>query len=409
MSVKSLLIVGIIFVAVGAVSLFGVLIFLQDTKSSSLYTVAYQAQERCKAGNIAESITQETCYARVFEDISFEYGVEYAVDVLLTLQNIDPEARGCHFIGHGIGYGAYKRNPDNWREDIVTVSGLCSYGIPMGIIEQYVISLPKGAITLEFVPTICGPNPRADCNHIVGHILLADTSVQGDIDKALQLCSAFEGNDIQMNHCVTGVFMEHMTAFNLIEHGYAPESYLNWAARAPEIEKVCRSYEGKIAEACWEEIPHVIAVQVNNNASQVFAFCNTAPTQESAERCVFHSLGILAGAHNFIPDATHEICNVSLSKHYGFPQGCYKRMVASILSSIPQEVSGVIELCSGLTPSFQKSCFEQIGFTLYGSKQVDLEFACKKAPSQYYKECVGTGFQGGSLDTPRNDLNFLEQ
>jgi len=358
---KRLLILGFTFfgvsVAVASVTFF----FLHSGKTgNSLFDLAVLAQGSCRQSNLPKAQSKEVCYAKFLEKISFEQGGPKAIEVLLQLQKIDEDARGCHFIGHGIGYGMYRRDSENWRNDITSVSGMCSYGIPMGIIEQYIAGLPEGMVTKEFVPTICGPAPRADCNHIVGHLLLADSTVKGDIDKALDLCTSLEGNKTQYNHCLTGVFMEHMTAFNLIEHGYAPESYLNWPARVDTVAQVCRSYDGPQGEACWEELPHMTAVKWNNDYQKVFDFCSTGDTLEEGKRCVYHSIGILAASYGFHIDSAKDMCGATLPASYDFPGACYSRLVASTISSVPHEVPQVVDFCSSLESSFQESCFQQI-------------------------------------------------
>jgi len=382
--------------------------FLQNS-NASFQEIAAKAEESCRPEKLSAAESKEVCYAKAFEEIAFAYGPEYAFDVLSVLQKIDPDARGCHFITHGVGYGTWKRDSENWREHIATISPVCSYGGPMGIIEQYTATLPTGTITKEFVPTICGLEPRADCNHIVGHILLADSSIKGNINKALELCSVLQDNPRQHNFCITGVFMEHITAFNLIEHGYAPERFLNWSARIDDLEQLCRSYKGEFAEACWEEIAHVAAVKFKNDAEKVFTFCNGAPEKEARQRCVYHSIGIMAGSQNFKIDLLKYMCGTPLPEHYDFPNRCYVGLVSSILSSIPKELSNVINFCASLEMEFKKTCFERVGNARHDSVLSLQEWkgACQAAPQEFQDQCSGDQYGNSkNIQVPRSDLNL---
>jgi len=411
-SYKTLVVPGLVLVGIGIIA------YLQFAApdvllnpQASVTNIALRALARCQDQQRPQVESKEVCYAKAFEDIAFDRGPEEAFVVLSALQEKDPDARGCHFIAHGIGYGTYKRDPTNWRQHIQTMSPSCSQGGYMGIVERYTESLPKGIITKEFIPTICGPNPRADCNHIVGHILLADSTIQGDIDKALELCSSIQENAQQYYYCITGVFMEHITAFNLIAHGYAPESFLNWPARLPELEALCSSSEGLFGEACWEELAHVIAVKFNNDAASVFAFCREAPTVEAAKKCVYHSIGIMAGAEYFKIYTLRDICQISLPDEYDFPARCYRGLVSSILSSIPQELPQVVDFCGTVEGrKSQKVCFTQIGYTLRASIAVApsiLEAECLAAPDEFQTHCRGTFGQRPQTPGPRTDLNLL--
>lgn len=336
----------------------------EGTYAGAVPDVVRHVLKNCSDGVRKIEQSQETCYSVEFSKVALENGPEYAFQVLYALQNEDRSAYGCHFIAHGIGYGTYKRNPDDWQKDITTIDPACSYGAPMGIIELYAASLPRGAFTKEFIPTICGSSPRADCNHIVGHLLLADASMKGSVERALPICRVFT-DKTQRKYCQTGVFMEHITAQNLIAHGYADNSFLNWPARVPEIEKLCRAHKGEEAVACFEEISHAIIQKFPNDPGKVFDFCNSAPLTEASYWCKRHSIGIMAGTKNFEISQLAYMCELPQPvSDSSFKRDCYQGLAGSAISTTPQKADYVITFCDAIPQEYRAGCFSHVGNSL---------------------------------------------
>src|SRR3989344_3388547 len=300
--------------------------------------------------------SKEECYYQEFKKVTKKTGHIYAFQTLAMLQKIDIDAQGCHLISHGIGSGAYDRDPNSWQNLINSLSPECSYGAIHGVIEKYVGSLPDKKLTKEIIPNICGPNPRADCNHIIGPLALVET--RGNIDEGLELCQVFI-DDRQREFCLTGVFMEYQTALNLIDHGYAPKSWLNWPARVPELEKVCRAQTGENEVACWKEIVHAALVKFRNDPQKIFDFCSSAQTAEGATECKYHAIGIMATARRFDLDALKPMCSIP-QKEPNFKGECYVRLASSTLSTLPAEKDKVASFCRGLDEKYQRDCLYQV-------------------------------------------------
>ncbi len=305
-----------------------------------------------------DGINKENCYSKYFKQISEENGASYAFDALATLQQIDSTTLGCHLIAHGIGWGAYLKDPNDWRELIQTMNPGCSYGAIHGVIENYVATLPEGKLPKELVPSICGESPRADCNHIIGHLILVQT--KGSIDEALDYCRVFQDNKTQLNFCFTGVFMEYQTALNLIDHGLAPKSWLDWPARVPELEKMCRSYSGDEGASCWEEIIHAALVKFNNDPEQIFAFCSTSQLVDGALRCRRHAIGVMTAAYEYDLDKMKPMCDIPQKNDPSFKNDCYASMAGSTLSTLPNDTKKVSDFCESLDTQYQSACFYQI-------------------------------------------------
>lgn len=352
-SIKNLLI-GLIIIAAGAALYLNMGSSRSDVLSES--KTALTIFNNCKDSSRSGGSGSETCYYKEFISLAEDRGPEFSFKTLFALQQLDNSAIGCHLISHGIGTGSYRKNPGSWQELIRNINSTCSYGAPHGVIEEH-LSVSGQRMTEEFIPQICGLQPRADCNHIVGHLVLVET--EADVDKALELCDVFKDN-IQNEFCLTGVFMEYQTAINLIVHGYAPESWKNWPARVPELEKMCRSYGGKNAVACWEEIVHAALVKFKNDPERIFNFCDSAPIADAATKCRRHSIGIMATATNFDLESMKPICKIKQSVNPGFEADCYIQLIASAMSTLPNFGEQASRFCNGLNKEFVGNCLNYI-------------------------------------------------
>lgn len=343
-------------VALAVILLFFGVLFLTSNRASQADTniVANNILAKCSANQNPES-----CYAKEFVPIAEKQGPNFSFEVLFVLQKKDSKAIGCHLIAHGIGLGTYQYDPSNWQSEIRNINSACSYGAIHGIIENYIASLPDRKLSIEIIPNICGERPRADCNHIIGHLILVET--KADVNNALDMCDIFKKDSVQLNHCYTGVFMEYQTALNLIEHGLAPRSWLNWPVRVPELEKMCRKYNGNKAIACWKEIVHAVAVKYKNNAQEVFTFCDSAPIKEAAFQCKSHSIGIMAATFDFDYHRTRSMCEVN-KKDFAFINHCYSALVASTLSTIPRAIEESRKFCDSIDIEYQQDCMFQVNY-----------------------------------------------
>lgn len=362
---------------IGLVVLTGIVLYREypfHTKTianPSIEEKASQLQEACNEKR-QQNLGKYSCYAKELSDIAFQHGSDYAFKVLFAVQKKDLDAKNCHFIAHGIGWGAYKRNPDDWQNLIATSSASCSYGSQMGAIEAYAEN-SGNKITKEFVPTICGPNPKSfDCNHAVGHVLLVET--QGDKKEALELCYGIQ-TKIQRFACLSGLFMEHMLAFGLADHGIVPESRKrDWPNRIEEFEKLCREYEGDEAVACWREISHVAFAKFQHDPKKIFDFCNRSHVNNGAGHCKRHALAEIAGSRKLNLSSLKDICAIGQSvRDPEFEKDCYLQLVGIKLNFVPaKEARDVVDFCSSLDEEFRSSCFERL---------------CRDAPEEFKDVC----------------------
>lgn len=300
---------------------------------------------------------REQCYAKAFEILTQKTDRDYAFEALRVLQKIDPAARGCHFIAHAITTAETRKDPARWRELMNSSPPDCSYGAAHGALEVYASTFPDGKLPKDEIPELCNNPDTNNCTHILGHLLLVMN--EDDIEESLKDCYSLPHEKFAIFECLTGVFMERITAINLEAHGLAAKEALNWPARVPELEVLCRAQSGVPSVACWKEIVHVALVKFHNDPQKIVDFCESAPGETEVRECIDHSLGIMAAGYNFKLDAMHPICDTRV-KAPDFKDRCYANLVSSTLSTIPQEMASAIRFCNSIESAYRKSCHERI-------------------------------------------------
>lgn len=393
-----------IFIGLILVALFSFLFKHSATKQSmpsrlSPENSAEKASEACSNYSVG-TILRNTCYARQMEQITVENGRTFAEKTLSSLQSIDESAKGCHFISHGIGWGSYKKDPTNWKQAIQESSPLCAYGEQMGIIERYVQAMPDGKFTKEFVPEICGDHPRASCNHMVGHMVLLQT--KNDIPKAIDYCHSLK-TGAQQSLCFAGMFMERVISTNLVEHEIVPKSWANWPARIFDNEKLCRSYEGELANTCWRVLGHAAYYHFNKEPKAIFAFCNSAKSQRASQECKLYAVNEFIGSNGFSFQMVKNICSLDRKHDQQFESLCYNRMAFLKINALGREKTGdTVAFCSHLGSQFQASCFQSISYSLKSTQATESQIKkfCLPVPQQYKNLCE----HGFSATISQNNL-----
>jgi len=330
---------------------------------------------------------REQCYAKAFENLTKSTDRNYAFKILRELQKVDPEARGCHFIAHAISTAETQKDPSKWKELMNSSPPDCSYGAAHGALEVYASTFPEGKLPKEEIPNLCNNPDTNNCTHILGHLLLVLN--ENDIPESLKSCQSLPHDSLGKFECMTGVFMERITALNLEVHGLATKEALNWAERVPELETLCRAQTGIPSVACWKEIVHAALIKFKNDPQQIVDFCEQAPGEEETRQCIDHSLGIMAAGYNFQLDKMDPICGVRV-KNTDFPNRCYANLVAATLSTLPQEIPSAVKFCAKINPKYQESCFAMIGNSLRRASpehKTTLAQECLHAPESFRERC----------------------
>ena len=317
-------------------------------------SAAKSAFESCR-----DLMQKETCYAKYFENLTNNTDRDYAFNVLRTLQKLDPEARGCHFIAHSITTAETRKDPTRWRELMNTAPSDCSYGAVHGALEVYASTFPNGKLPKEEIPSLCNNPDKNNCTHGLGHILLVIN--ENNIPESLRDCKTLPHDKLSVFECLTGVFMERSTAANLVTHGLAGPEALDWPRRLPETIALCRTYSGIDGVACWKETVHVALVAFNNDFQKLAEMCESASEEEETRECIDHAIGVAAGSLSFDFTKTKAICDTRV-KAADFKDRCYANLVSSTLSTIPQEKPAAQAFCSSLEPAYQRSCFQALSY-----------------------------------------------
>jgi hypothetical protein len=340
----------------------GILILLLAIAGSSalLITRKVNAVERDaeKALESCEALAyREQCYAKAFGNLTKSTNLTHAFDVLRALQQVDSQARGCHFIAHSISIAETEKAPERWREVMNAAPQDCSYGAVHGPLEYYASTFPDGRIPKDQIGTLCNNPDTNNCSHGLGHILLV---VNGNnIDESASDCEALPHSQSSRFECLTGVFMERITALNLELHGLAGKEALNWPARVPELEALCQAQTGTRSIACWREIVHAVLVKFGNDFQRTVDFCETAPGEEETRNCIDHALGINTGAYDFEIERMKTVCDVKV-KAENFKSRCYPHLVSATLSTRPSEAADARRFCSELDLRYVHSCLTAI-------------------------------------------------
>lgn len=301
------------------------------------------------------------CYSAEMEKLSLRYDYKYAYDVLHALQKIDNIAlRQCHVINHGIGWGVYKMDPENWKSYIGKLSSECAYGSTHGLMEKYVATLPDGKITEKEVAELCIGESNIGCAHALGHLIVV--SEEADMDKALALCEAIEDKGA-LNSCYSGAFMEHHIAPTLVLHGLAEEGRENWPSFLYKDEEFCNTYTGIKQEICWTRLSASAEQYFKSDPVKTFEFCNRAPNINSVRGCKTGSFTQLFYAVDFDFPTLQRYCMIASEDDPAFETICYKEIVNIAFAVFkPEKADTILPFCSSLSDDYQKDCFGRIGF-----------------------------------------------
>lgn len=362
------------------------------------------AKERCDDAS-GPRTDKLTCYSKFFGELTKKYGHSYAFDVLFALQKQDVAALNCHVIAHKIGHEAYQLAPQDWKNQLRQINLECTYGAMHGLLEAHAGN-SGGKIDEKELAGVCGDRPA--CIHAAGHLLLLET--RNYLDKAIDLCAAFPRAKLHRHYCLTGVYMERMIAPNLAAHELVPkERREKWYLLIDDFEKMCRSYEGENATACWTEIIHASVIKFKGDPKQVFDFCNSAQVGEGQYRCRRHAIGDLASWKKLDMSSLAHMCSLEQPNDPDFEEDCYTGLVGTTISGLPlSEAGDVVEFCASRDGKFQGACFGHIGYLLNrrGIPAGERTEFCRNAPAQFRDLCTGNKIAQAAVG--EKDVHGLE-
>jgi plastocyanin len=332
------------------------------------------------------------CYSEaMYQVATVQTDTNRSFSIIQALQSQDRAAAGCHIIAHGIGWATYDKDPANWKKNVSQMNSACSYGGVHGVIEQYSAS-GNGNIKKSEVASVCGDRPSWGCLHGMGHVLLVQAG--NDIEKAIDLCGAIE-KEGRRHHCLNGVYMEHMIAQNLYEHGLASEERRRyWYQGFEEFEKMCRAATGEGALSCWKEIIHAAAMHFDADAPKVFNFCETAQNQEAAKLCRRHALDDVVSRKHYDLIGSKYMCGLAPAYDVDFKKYCLRNLAMGAISNLPPgPTNPAMGYCKVIENEYKEDCYQAIGAAL-GNLKLGVQARariCANVPADYRNNCANGG------------------
>jgi hypothetical protein len=344
------------------------------------------------AERLAQLCTQQDkdkCYSPEFKKLINQYNFSFAEQTLYAMQDIDEGAKSCHILAHFIAREATKKSPKDWQSLLDSVNvNTCGSGFLHGVLESHLGDDPATKFDGQLSNNICDRGDddyrKRMCTHFMGHFFLVDTN--DDVDKAVPKCG--EVVDRLKFDCLDGLFMEHNQRIALNDHQLAdlPTYTPDYAA---SLQKVCDKYEGVQSVACWTEMAEVYAKTFGYEAELIYDKCNAAPSKESAERCYFKGVVLLATyPYNVTKDKLVSICQFYYDDEQTF-MTCGNNLISSLLHYSPKFTDRGVDFCSGIS-KYNDWCFRELGNQLnqFVSSPADRLVFCSSADEKYKNLCA---------------------
>lgn len=354
---------------------------------------AQRIDEECKG-----RIDNDQCFANAFYKLSQKNDSNFAVKTLLHLQEIDPQnTRGCHFTAHKISQAETEKDPNKWEEVIKKVSPtMCTGGFLHGVLESHVATDPDFTINENSITHICtdilnGTENRfaeRSCAHNLGHLMIVQE--EGKLQKAVEQCNKLKSDNFRYE-CLSGSFMETLTAENLMAHELIKVKPRWNIDLARSTEEVCSKYDGLAAQACWKEISYVYFAIRNSEPLGLYAECQRAPTKEMADGCYIYGAGNMVTGSNFKQENLITLCHQFAETDPMFPR-CMDQTIGSMLTSTSSNLDKALTICSGTYENFRNGCYRRIKYFLGLTKvpQKVISNACSKFPQDIKSQiCQG--------------------
>lgn len=354
---------------------------------------AKRIDELCK-----NSTSNDQCYAEAFYKLTQKNNSTYAVSALMGLQRIDPQrTTGCHFTAHKISQAETEKNPKNWEEIIKKVSpSMCTGGFLHGVLESHLATDPDFKIDEKSITHICGkilggPNnwfAERSCSHNLGHLMLIQE--EGKIQPAVKQCEKLVNTNYRYE-CLSGSFMERLTAENLFAHGLI-KTRPNWNEKlAASTEELCSEYTGLANKACWKELSYVYFAISNSDPLGLHEKCQRAPTKDTQDECYIYGAGNMVTGSNFKSSNLMTLCHQFDLSNPLFKR-CIDQTIGALLTSSTENITKTLNMCSKTYEPFKPNCYSRIAYflTLNKAPQSVINNACLQIPDNLHLQlCRG--------------------
>lgn len=331
------------------------------------------------------------CYKEEFRKLAEVKSFEETQGTLLALQKIDLATAGdCHIIAHVIARVETDKDFSKWKELLNDQDPqLCSGGFIHGIVEEYMHKVSKGQIDNKLISEVCGAVRAVlgewNCLHILGHLILLQET--DNVPAALAICDTVPVKR-EAYYCYIGVFMEHNTKLNLINHGII-KTYKLTEKDAIDTEKLCMGLQAEeSAVACWSEMSRVYLTIFHNDAQKAINACDKAPRDIYRQNCKkFISAFWLFTGNDRVANMK-KACSYFKELDIEW-KNCISVTTSVLIDSSIEYAPDVIKYCGDINYQFRESCFMVVGAKL--SEKLDLqkrEEICRLVAAEFKSACT---------------------
>lgn len=333
---------------------------------ANAYSDAEKIDEKCR-----RATEHEQCFAKAFYVLTQKHDPQYSVETLLSLQKIAPKyTRGCHFIAHKISQAQTEKNPELWEDVIKSVPPtLCTGGFLHGVLEAHLATDPEFKIDEKSITHICRNVLKENtknwfiensCSHNLGHLMIIQE--EGQLTKAVEKCEKIIDPTFHYE-CLSGTFMERLTAENLLAHKLI-KTKPRWNVQmARDTEKVCAKFSGLAEKACWKELSYVYSSMHSHEPRALYKECQRAPAQDIRDECYIYGAGNMVSAGRFKPENLMSLCHDFVESGDMFKR-CMQHTVGALLASTTDNLDRTLSICERTYQSYQTKCYSQIIYAL---------------------------------------------
>lgn len=223
----------------------------------------------------------------------------------------------CHGQSHELGKALFAASRDIGTA-LRECGARCTSGCMHGVVSEAFGSSTPEAIT-KSMNTFCGEGEMArlhkpgNCAHGLGHALMFVNS--GDVNRSVDACLGFANESMQY-YCVTGVFMERMSAppsptskassifqpcdqetlFPSACYRYKGVELLHKFGEPMRVASECLRLEGSQRAGCFHGLGHAATQLVFEQPKKVASICSRG-THDDQVMCVEGVIEKLAEAH----------------------------------------------------------------------------------------------------------------
>ena len=381
--------------SIGIIAAAAVLLGISPTSDGRAESWAAETIELC-GNRVSDTVS---CYALALEKATARYGQKYGFMLMHVLRDYDLKAdQGCHFLAHGIGNGAYERDPSKWKEALRSISSECSNGAIHSILERvWIDEASAGISNVSAMERVCEEAQRGDCVHFIGHYALIMS--RGDVDSSITTCGLLSKGGGRAS-CYSGIFMEHIAPIGT-RFVDTKENRTELEVKMEALIGICQKLSGEQQTACWRVLPYGF-IHITPT-KKIFDICNAAPRDDLRERCREYIVFMRAIKYPAtLPSLYKTTCANDPDEN--FAPRCLFTIAYTTVSYSPNRSIETVAFCSSLKTEERRPCLSGIQAAAVAADsrtRHSINKACQNAPAEFQSYCIAKNMYGimGDKDT----------